>query len=229
MPRCSRAPAGALALACFLAGFLLLAACDSRGAAGAERGAAGAERGDCRPDGTCEAGLLCLSKLCVRPPPADCRAVATVLASFELGNYAAEEELAPAVAKQRAACERAFVSKEEGACFDAARDLWSAELCAPRMFPAAAPADAAVCARIVERLQVKGDIAPPQRAWIDTALRALAESCREDRWPRDLVKCALEQAQPGDVSLGACNGRAPRGLTMRIASRISDAARAQMR
>ena len=216
----------ALALGALLLG-APLGACDSRGAAGADRGAAGAERGDCRPDGTCDLGLLCLSKLCVRPPGADCKAVAGTLASLELGNYAAEEELAPIAAKQRAACERALVSKEEGACLEAARDLWSAEACAPRMFPAAAPADLAACAKIAGRLEVKGDLAPPQRAWMDAAVRALVESCREDRWPRALVQCALAQAQPGDVSLGSCNGSAPRGLTTRITSRISDAMRAQ--
>src|SRR4051794_10101972 len=76
---------------------------------GAGSSRAGAERADCRPDRSCNPGLLCLSDLCVRPPAADCTAVAESLASLELGNYAPREQRATVVAAKRAACETAMV------------------------------------------------------------------------------------------------------------------------
>src|SRR5437660_356176 len=72
---------------------------------------AGKERADCRPDKTCDPGLLCLSNLCVRPPAADCQLVAEELASLDLGNYAEPEDRAPVVAKHKARCETEHVSK----------------------------------------------------------------------------------------------------------------------
>src|SRR4051812_45288828 len=73
--------------------------------------ALGKERADCRADKTCDPGLLCLSNLCVRPPPADCQVVADQLASLDLGNYAEPEERAPVVAKYKGQCETLYVSK----------------------------------------------------------------------------------------------------------------------
>jgi len=94
----------------------------------------GHERGDCRADKTCEPGLLCLSSLCVRPPPGDCQAVAEQLASIDLGNYAEPETRAPVVARYTAACEAALVSRDEARCVDQARDKVEADHCVPRMF-----------------------------------------------------------------------------------------------
>src|SRR5687767_15742223 len=103
---------------------------------GGSRGVAGTERGDCRSaEPKCETGLLCLSNLCVRPPPADCTNVADTLASIDLGNYAEPEERQPVVAKYKAACDKAYVSKEQGECIDKVKDKWSAAQCAPNMFP----------------------------------------------------------------------------------------------
>ena len=95
-------------------------------AAGCSKRAAGTEGAECYPNATCDAGLICLSNLCVRPPPASCQAVGEQLASIELGNYAEPEARAPVVARYRAACETAMVSREEGQCLDSARDRWSA-------------------------------------------------------------------------------------------------------
>src|ERR1043165_8492451 len=89
---------------------------------GDSRAALGKERGDCKPNKVCDKGLWCLSTLCGRPPPADCKAVGETLASMELGNYAEPETRAPVVAKYQAACDKAFVTKEQGECIDKATD-----------------------------------------------------------------------------------------------------------
>src|SRR4051812_45209843 len=117
---------------------ILLAAVGCQGGkkdAGASRPALGKERGDCKPLGICDPGLMCLSNLCVRPPPADCKAIAEQLASMDLGNYAEVEQRTPLVAKYQAACDKAFVSKEQGACIEKATDKYTAQQCAPAMFP----------------------------------------------------------------------------------------------
>ena len=102
---------------------LALAACAQGKAAD------GAERGRCYGNGTCDEGLLCLSDVCVRPPPADCSAVAEALTSLELGNYAAREERAARVAALTAACRDQHVSKDEGACLVAATTVLEATYC----------------------------------------------------------------------------------------------------
>ena len=111
--------------------------CSKESPAGPERPPLGKERADCRPDKSCDPGLMCLSNLCVRPPPADCAAVAEGLASYDLGNYAEPEERAPIVATYKASCEKAHVTKEQGECFEKAADKTAAMMCAPFMFAAA--------------------------------------------------------------------------------------------
>jgi hypothetical protein len=112
---------------------LCLAIAGCQGDHTADRLRVGVERSTCRPDRTCDPGLLCLSDLCVRPPPADCDAVAEQLASIDLGNYAEPEDRAPVIARYKAACAAALISREEAQCIDRARDRSSAALCAPRM------------------------------------------------------------------------------------------------
>src|SRR5678816_335702 len=92
---------------------VLLAACQKKptdtSAPAAPVATRGKERADCRPDKTCDPGLLCLSNLCVQPPPADCTSVGETLASFDLGNYAPVEERAPVVAKYKTQCENCLL------------------------------------------------------------------------------------------------------------------------
>src|SRR5262249_11493852 len=114
---------------------------------------AGHERGPCKPDHTCDQGLLCLSDLCVKPPAADCGKVAELLASFELGNYAPREQRAPVVASKRQACEAASITKEEGTCIDAAADKFAAAKCAPRLFPELASNGGGDCPAVVAKIR----------------------------------------------------------------------------
>ena len=94
--------------------------------AGSDRPTLGKERADCRLDKTCDPGLMCLSNLCVRPPPADCTAVGEGLASHDLGNYAEPEDRAPVVDKYKRACHKAMVSKEQGECIAATTEKFAA-------------------------------------------------------------------------------------------------------
>lgn len=212
-----------------IAGFLVafaLAACQRDVPAG---GVAGKERSDCRPDKTCDTGLLCLSNLCVRPPPADCVAVGETLASMDLGNYAEPEERAPVVAKYRAQCEEVYVSKDEGACLDKAKDKWSAGQCAPRMFPEQASSGTGDCGKVATKIKS----AMAQQAatfqndkqmtkWFETTIRVMQESCEQDRWPDALKKCALaaNDSSGGVDALQGCNQQMPPALQQKLQERM---------
>ena len=74
------------------------------------------------------------------PGTGDCQVVAEVFTSFELGHYAQQEERAPVIAKYKAQCESARVSKEESECVAKTRDKQTAQQCVPKMVPAATPA-----------------------------------------------------------------------------------------
>ncbi|HEX3759967.1 MAG TPA: hypothetical protein VHW23_14730 [Kofleriaceae bacterium] len=191
----------------------------------------GHERGDCRPDHSCDVGLLCLSNLCVRPPPADCKDVGEQLASIELGNYAEPETRAPVVARYQAACDAAVMSREEQLCLDRARDRWSAAQCAPRLFPDLAASSAGDCAAIIVRVRTAmqnqasqlGD--PQTKAWFDRTMSVMQESCEQDHWPDSLKKCML--AGDGLAALTqACSRQAPPALQQRLQERLNQAMQA---
>jgi len=186
---------------------LLVVACN-RGSS--DRGAVGAERGDCRSDKTCDPGLMCLSNLCVRPPPADCKDVGETLASIDLGNYAEPEERAPIVAKYKAECERFYLTKEEGKCLEPARDKWSAAHCAPRMF--ASYTGTQSCAEVARKM--------------GSASQMMKESCEQDAWPGELKQCLLDSSasspNPNDTE---CAAKIPPGLQQKLQERITEAMR----
>ncbi len=185
---------------------------------------AGSERADCRADKTCDPGLLCLSNLCVRPPAADCGAVAETLASQELGNYAPRDKRAALVATRRAACEAAMVSKDEGKCLDGAHDRFAAAACVPRMFPdlavgSGSAGSSAPCDEIATRMRAmiaKKD--PSQDKMIEAATGVVRASCVEDGWPEALKQCFLTLAA-GD-SMRACDSLMPPGLQQRMQDRM---------
>ena len=214
-------PVGLVALCC-----LGLWGCQHDGTA--RGGTVGHERDDCRPDKTCEPGLVCLSNLCVRPPPADCQAVADQLASIDLGNYAEPETRAPVISRYKAACETALVSKEEGQCLDKARDKWSASQCVPRMFPELASSSTGDCAALVEK--TKAMIAkqaaytsdPKMKTWFDRTMAVMQEACEQDHWPDQLKKCML--ASDGTTALQQnCAQAMPPALQEKLQARMTRA------
>ncbi len=77
---------------------------------------AGSERGACYGNGTCDEGLICLSDLCVRPPPADCVQVARKVGYLTLSNYTPKERRAAFESDVVTACEQLHLSRDEGDC-----------------------------------------------------------------------------------------------------------------
>jgi hypothetical protein len=193
-----------------------------------EGGPLGHERGDCRPNKLCDPGLVCLSNLCVRPPPADCQAVADQLASLELGNYAEPEVRAPIVAKYQAACDTALVSKEEAQCLDKARDKWSAGQCVPRMFPELASSATGDCAAIIARTKATMETQaaylnnPSTKQWFDLSMQVMQQSCEQDHWPDSLKHCML--ANDGTpAAMQICNQQMPPELQQAMQLRLTKA------
>jgi hypothetical protein len=102
---------------------LLCAACSQKSVP------VGAERGPCYGNGSCNQGLVCLSDLCVQPPPPDCQAVATRLNYLVLGNYAQKSERDAYISQQVTACKQAKLSKEDADCIIAAKNRTDLSRC----------------------------------------------------------------------------------------------------
>jgi hypothetical protein len=191
-------------------------------------GGPGQERGACRPDRTCDPGLLCLSSLCVRPPAADCKDVADQLASLELGNYAEPEDRAPVVDRYAAACDKAMVSKDEGNCIAKARDPWTAQRCVPRMFPDAGTSSTDDCATVISRTKLIMEqqspylTDPASRKWFDLSMTVMQQSCEQDRWPDAVKKCVLA-ANLSPAKLTTCNTQLPPALQESMKQRLAKA------
>lgn len=191
-----------------------LAACDKGGGAGKERGA-------CYGNGTCDPGLVCLSELCVRPPPADCGKIGEKLASYRLGNYAPRDERASVVGELTAACEQARLTADEGACILDAKGRIELARC-PRPLLAELAGDEQGCKAVAESLigllgRELAQGAPPADVIAD--LRAAIEaSCVEDAWP-DLAKTCISAAT--DLRhLDKCEDTLPRELQDRVQDRL---------
>ncbi len=204
--------------------------CSKEAPAGQERPALGKERADCRPDKTCDPGLSCLSNLCVRPPPADCVKVAEGLASYDLGNYAEPEERAPAVAAYKASCEKAYVTKEQGECFEKAADKTAAMMCAPFMFaaekvPGVARTGGGDCTKVVARIKqtMQGQISQvTDRQTLDMMAKAMTvmqESCELDVWP-DALKTCIMAAGDGTDAMSQCNLHMTPDVQQKFADRM---------
>jgi hypothetical protein len=190
---------------------ILLAAC-SHGPDTDRPNTLGKERADCRPDKTCDPNLMCLSNLCVRPPPADCQLVADELASFDLGNYAEPETREPVVAKYKQQCDALYITKEEGACLDKAKDRWSASQCAARLFPELSK-PGSECAQAGEKTkssmyrQYRGvQIDPMTKKYLEAAAEAVRVSCTDDKWPAAITTCVLSGDPNQNIfSYGQCS------------------------
>lgn len=179
--------------------------------------------------------VLCLVGLgCRRPPPAECEPVADQLASIELGNYAEPEARRPIVAKYKAACHAARVSREEAQCIDQAHDRWSAGQCVPRMFPELASSSTGDCAATVAKTkammatQAAYLSGPNTKKWFDLSMQIMQQSCEDDRWPDALKTCVL--ASDGTpAAMQACNQQMPPALQQALQGRLTKAMQAQQR
>ncbi len=199
-----------------LVGLLAMSACDGGTSSG------GGERAACRKDEPrCEPGLVCMSERCVRPPPADCAAVADSLVSIELGNYASREQRVALTPAKRAACEQARVSADEATCLGKATNLWSAATCVPRLFP---KVEATGCAPVVARIRatIAGAVGndPTATQMVDTATAVIAASCAEDGWPEEVRRCILEAPGDGPEAMNQCEQVFPPALREKLEERM---------
>lgn len=177
-------------------GVLILVALGASGCTAAPGGpAVGAERGACGANASCDDGLECWSARCVRPPPADCRAVGDRLASLTLGNYATREEREPLVAKWAAACTSARLSQREGRCLVEAPSEDELAAC-PRPLVPELIGDPKGCARLGERAAELlataaggGGRLRPILNVLDEVPAAVTALCVDDRWAPAAKTC----------------------------------------
>jgi hypothetical protein len=146
--------------------------------------------------GLCAGFALLVAVGCQREgsgPPADCQAVGTHAAAFSLGNYAPVEERAPTVARFVARCREVGVDQRQGACVLAAADVWSAAVCAPRLFPdvkVGGDCDA-IARRIGDVLRKEMSTNPAMAPLATKATAAMRASCEQDGWTPALKSCVM--------------------------------------
>ncbi len=140
----------------------------------------GTERGRCYGNRTCNDGLMCLSDLCVRPPGADCKAVAEKLAQQMLGNYAERSVRDAYIETTAAECHTAMLTKEEGACL----------MTANRNALASCPKVVGIgdCAKLVPHLDELQLAADP---YLDNAARRLQARCKNEVPSKAFETCAM--------------------------------------
>jgi hypothetical protein len=173
--------------------------------------AAGSERGPCRAGKACDPGLTCLSDVCVRPPPADCGAVAEALAAITVGNYAPRDERAKAVGDLRATCEKARLSADEGKCIIAAKGRFALSKCPRPLLPGLAdlakdPSGChAVAAHMEEIGKAQMDGMPPaMRAVLPRLIEVVESSCTDEAWSDEVKGCLLEASPQVKTSVDGC-------------------------
>lgn len=203
---------------------VIVVVCAALGAACEKRAAEGKERGDCYGNHTCDPGLVCLSDLCVRPPPADCAKVGEKLAGYRLGNYAPRDERDRVVGELTAQCTAAKLSKEEGDCILEANSRLDLARC-PRPMLDELAGDKDGCKQVgqrfaalfVDEMGKSGDRATLEKASARLA-DAIAESCMTDGWPDAVKKCVV-MAQ-GSRDMDDCGDAMPKEMEERVRRRL---------
>ncbi len=158
----------------------------------------GEERAICKKDDRCDPRLECWSDRCVRPPPADCRAVGERLAAAKLGNYASREEREPVVAGLAVQCERAQLSRPEGRCLLEAGTENELAACPFPLLPELS-ADPEGCAKVGARaaeLVRAGAAGDDEMAAllpvIDRVPTTITALCVAGRWSMAAKTCMIE-------------------------------------
>ena len=157
----------------------------------------GTERGPCYGNKSCNEGLLCLSDLCVRPPPADCTKVGEKLGYLMLGNYAPQDKREAFHKEIAAECNAAHLTKEQGDCILNASDTKALAKCEK-------PLGMADCDKMMEH--VVKTIAPsdPKIArMLDSDRSKLLRECKERGLTKVHEACVL--AAMSEPDLRRCN------------------------
>jgi len=216
---------------------VVLAACGSSHREVAKFSAPG--DGACHEAGGCEAPVPGEPQFKLpdsdRPPPpqdppvgpveardATCDDVAQNLAAFDLGNYAEESKLAPAIAKYRAQYTKLRLTKDERQCAFESTDRASVTWCAPRMFPGAQVAlvDTRDCPDIAKAMRQRTEQQQPgQNTW-GKQLAAVQASCEQDRWTVAFRECVNSVPFPTYVD-AYCGNAAPMPLRKKLQDRLA--------
>ena len=153
---------------------------------------------------------------------ATCLDVGHTLASLELGNWAEEEVLAPAISKHRQACARAELDKDERQCIFEATDKNAIAWCAPRMVPGAKIAVIAAkdCEPITAIMRQQTKAYYQSQPIVEKQVIAIEESCAKDRWTTTLGDCVKNVPYPGYVSM-YCANAGPLPLRKKIENRLA--------
>jgi len=149
----------------------------------------GAERGDCYGNGTCNAGLTCMSGLCVRPPGVDCDAIVAHLGGLLLDPYTARDVRDRWVAGTTADCLDARLTKADGDCLLAAAHRNVLSRCAR----AVGIGDCAVIVPHVRSL-------PGNDPDLKTDADRIADRCRNEVPSKTFESCALSARTVSDLS-----------------------------
>jgi hypothetical protein len=154
---------------------------------------------------------------------AGCNEVALSVAAIEVGNYADDETLRPAVTRYRARCQKTRLTADERQCVFDAADATGIAWCAPRFWPqqtveiVAATECPAIASQITERMNALGR---PHQDLGDRQVAALQRSCQEDRWPTTLATCA-RNLQYAIYFAPYCAHLAPQTLRLKIEDRMA--------
>ncbi|MCE9576699.1 MAG: hypothetical protein K8W52_26370 [Deltaproteobacteria bacterium] len=174
-------------------------------------GEAGHERGACYTNHTCEAGLVCLSDLCVAPAPVACTDVGDKLASFKVGNYAAREDRAKLTADMVGMCDAARLTRDEGKCILEAGSKFELSKCPRPLLPEAIELtkDTTGCVTVAGKLEEQArtellkNAQPddPMVKAIPQIVAAAQTACVEDKWATEVKGCI---ADAGPREMDAC-------------------------
>ncbi len=153
---------------------------------------------------------------------ATCDDVGHALASMELGNWADEEALAPAVAKHRSACMKTKLDQAERQCVFEATDKTGIAYCAPRMVPGSEVAVVAAkdCEPITTNMRQQTKAYYASQPIVEKLMVAVEESCAKDRWTIPFGECVRSVPYPGYINT-YCAGAAPAPLRKKVADRLA--------
>ena len=152
---------------------------------------------------------------------ASCTDVGIAAASFEVGNYASDEERAPIARRYRARCVKARLDHAERQCVFEAPDELTVAYCAPRFWPKHVIdlVDTATCAALTHQIRIKTG-ASPEGEIGERRLAALQRSCEEDRWTAAFGQCA-GALQSASYVVPYCQHVAPAPLMTRLQDRMA--------
>jgi hypothetical protein len=153
---------------------------------------------------------------------ASCDDVARNLAALDLGNYADDDKLAPAIAKHRAACGKYKLDKAERQCAFEATDKASVTWCVPRMVPGAAVAVVAPreCPAVIDQMTKTAAPYRNGQPLIDKQIAAMQTSCEQDRWTIAFRDCVRSVPYPGYIPI-YCGGAGPAPLRKKLEDRLA--------